>query len=256
MSNLVLNVGGGDPSVRAVNNGKITKVVINTTSTKKLSGVITANNIPSLEEITVKDSGITQFIGTANLKKISLADNNIPDFSAILPSISYFNSLTQFVLSGNNVTLGNIPSFINNTQLKILELNSNNLTGDIPVLSNNPLLQVANFSQNNLTGNIPDLDGCPDLKVADFSENNLTGIIPSITNNNILEYFAVSTQFSNNGNSFTGALPVVSSRRLRYFAITKHQLTGEVHDFHDTPLLEKYLHTFTPSLIIGSFTTI
>lgn len=197
--------------------GTITKVVIDTISTNKLGGVINANNIASIEEITVNSSGITQFTGGDNLKKIILTENNIPNFSAILPGISSFNSLTQFTLSGDNVTTGSVPSLDSNTQLEILDLNDNNLTGSVPAISSLPALKVADFSQNSFTGNIPLLSA-----------------------NHELETFAVSTEFSKNGNNLTGSLPILSSTKLRYFAITQHQLRGEVHDFHDTPLLENY----------------
>ena len=198
--------------------GTLTSVIIDSTSTKKLSGEINAQNISSLEEINVNNSSITKFTGGNNLKKIILTGNKIPSFSVgIKPEVSDFTSLTELTLSGDDVLTGSVPSLDSNTQLEILGLNDNNFSGSLPALSSLPALKVANFRGN-----------------------SFTGTIPLLSTNHELEDFAVSSQFSKGSNNITGFLPVLSSPKLKHFTISQHDLFGDIHDFHETPLLETY----------------
>jgi len=197
-------------------NGQLNKIVIDTSSTNKLSGEINASVFEDLEEIIVNNSGISSLSGGVNLRKISLGGNSISNFSSIHPGISSFTNLTELILSADDHLTGNVPSLSDNVVLRNLTLHGNSLDGILPTLSDNPSLSYVDFRDNSFSGEIPALSSNPELKEIYFNGNpELSGFLPELS----------------------------ACQKLRNINFIKLGLSGRFHDFEKTPNLETY-HAF------------
>ncbi|KAK1288646.1 putative receptor protein kinase TMK1 [Acorus calamus] len=98
----------------------------------------------------------------------------IPDFFALLPSLSSFN------LAFNSLT-GSLPLSLGSSNLKTLWLNNQNgvkLSGSIDVIRNATSLEQLWLQSNGFSGPIPDLTGMDSLWDLDLRDNQLTGPVP------------------------------------------------------------------------------
>lgn len=95
------------------------------------------------------------------------------------------SSLETFSLDGNKYVTGSIPSGINELMnLRVLDLDDNDLTGSIPPAlckSLHSSLQVLDLNDNNFTGAIPaELNMMKSLEFVQLQNNYLTGFIPQL----------------------------------------------------------------------------
>ncbi|PWA65335.1 leucine-rich repeat protein [Artemisia annua] len=110
------------------------------------------------------------------LRYISLYQVNI---GSVLPSYLNLSSIKSLDLSFTNLQ-GNLPDNIFHLKyLELLDLSENNLTGPLPSkLFTLPYLQTIRLNGNMFSGNVPfDSFSLPSLKVLRLSSNQLTGHI-------------------------------------------------------------------------------
>ena len=101
-------------------------------------------------------------------------------YGQILPELGSLTELRILDLSSNELN-GLIPPELGNmANLEVLRLRSNLLTGGIPLeLGNLESLEVLDLRDNELTGRIPlELGNLESLEVLDLRDNELTGRIP------------------------------------------------------------------------------
>ena len=113
--------------------------------------------------------------------------------------LTFFPNLQEFRSSFNNITA--ISGYAGNSNLRIFECFSNQLTGSIPSLSGLNNLQTFLCHTNQLTGPIPSLSGLTNLRDFQCFSNQLTGSIPSLSVLNNLQTFQCRT---NQLTSFAG----------------------------------------------------
>lgn len=125
-------------------------------------------------------SGWPEVFSLPCLRKLSL-DNN--GFNIPLPDFSGFTSLCELFLRDNGFTGRISTTLFNNPELKILNLNDNELSGSIPDnLKDENVLPSLNFlylNKNRLSGAIPILNNLSTYAVA---QNNFTfeDILPAL----------------------------------------------------------------------------
>ncbi|KAI3908096.1 hypothetical protein MKW92_049616 [Papaver armeniacum] len=118
-----------------------------------------------------------------SLRELRLHNNNITGF---IPScLTNLKNLTAFTVNGNSIEgTVSLISFINDLNLKVLDLSSNRLTVVIDRrfhLYSKFKLEVLNLQSCNLQGLFPTLFLCKlsNLMYLDLSHNHLTGVIPT-----------------------------------------------------------------------------
>ncbi len=91
-------------------------------------------------------------------------------------------NITTIVLDSNNL-VGTLPATINNlAQLRIFEVDDNQISGALPALTGLIQLERFNARNNLLTGSIPALTGLSALQSFIVSNNQLTGFLPPVPN--------------------------------------------------------------------------
>jgi Leucine-rich repeat (LRR) protein len=141
----------------------------------------------------------------------------------IPPSIGRLHYLRTIYLT-NNTLQGKIPNFSNCTNLKVLQLDSNNLVGKFPNLPTH--LRELHLYQNNLTGTIPSsLANITTLRKLVFVLNNLEGNIP----NDFAKLRKLQFLYGG-GNKLTGMFPhaVLNLSALSGLSLAFNSLSGEV----------------------------
>ncbi|KAM3733586.1 hypothetical protein ACB098_11G147600 [Castanea mollissima] len=275
------NLGGSIP----VSFGQLTKLKIFAVGSNRLSGTIPPLffNISSITNIDVavnqiqghlpSDIGITlpnletftissnQFIGSipisissaSNLYILNLAKNKL---TGKVPSLEKLNRVRLFSIAENQLGNGgaNDLSFLcslsNATNLRDLEINSNNFGGELPkcignistsltffYLNNNKIsgnipsvignlinLEDIEMWNNTFLGNIPSILGSlQKLQFLDLSQNNFIGNIPSSLGNltNLLELYL-------GDNNLQGSIPSSLSQcqNLITFHLPRNNLSG------------------------------
>ncbi|KAL8513667.1 hypothetical protein ACS0TY_012964 [Phlomoides rotata] len=122
---------------------------------------------------------ISEAFGVHEQLVISLSNNK---FSSLTPKWGKFEQLTS-VQMGHNRTTGVLPTELGDlTELRIMALDSNELTGGVP--NNLGKLLRLNLNNNRLRGGIPPTVGqLTRLHDLDLSGNKLSGNIPQILGN-------------------------------------------------------------------------
>uniref|UniRef100_A0A7N2LD90 non-specific serine/threonine protein kinase n=1 Tax=Quercus lobata TaxID=97700 RepID=A0A7N2LD90_QUELO len=230
------NLGGSIPD----SFGQLTKLKIFSLGSNRLSGTIPPLffNISSITKIDVgviqiqgylpSDIGITlpnletffisrnRFTGSipmsisnaSNLHMLNLASNK---FTGKVPSLEKLNRMRLFSISENQLGNGggNDLSFLcslsNATNLRDLEINTNNFGGKLPKCIGNisSTLTFLYLNNNKISGNIPNVIGnLINLEDIEMWNNAFSGNIPSILGNlQKLQYLDLSQ------NNFIGNIP-------------------------------------------------
>lgn len=199
----------------------------------------------------------------------------------ISPAIGALQSLKSLVIPSNFIH-GELPaSIVNCSDLRVLNVSSNNMTGELPNLSKLIKLEVLDISDNYFTGNIPTWVGSlTALSALGLGDNNfeeggipenignlknlnwlylrgcqLTGEIP----NSIFDLKELGT-LDLAGNKISGDFPVgiTSMRKLWKIELFGNQLTGVIPpEFAELNLLQEFdisanqMHGELPT-VIGS----
>ena len=214
--------------------------------------------LPNLETFTL---GNTQFIGSipvsisnaSNLFTLNLGGNKL---TGKVPSLEKLNKMRLFSITQNHLGNGGannlsfLCSLTNSTNLRDLEINTNNFGGKLPecignfsttltffYLNNNKILgkipnvigNLINLEDiemwnNKFSGNIPSIIGnLQKLQYLDLSQNNFFGNIPSSLGNltNLLELYLED-------NNLQGSIPSSLSqcRNLITFHLPNNNLSG------------------------------
>jgi Leucine-rich repeat (LRR) protein len=115
--------------------------------------------------------------------------NDICSFQSLIQIEIYNYSIQAFPQLNNCINLQilhltycninyELPSFTNLLELKIVELNNNNIIGNIPSsLAMLPNLEILNLVHNKITGNLPSAFYSSNLSVIDVRYNLLTGVV-------------------------------------------------------------------------------
>lgn len=160
--------------------------------------------------------------GTRRVIELNVPQKNYLN-GAVSDSIANLTELRYLDLSSNNLT-GKLPALNALSKLIVLDVKNNKLTGDIPVLPSS--LAYASLGQNNLSGNLPvQLKDLTKLVVLDLGLNDLTGEIPaewSVLMN--LKYFYLY------GNVLGGSIPAYTTTfaKMEALALDFNQLTGSI----------------------------
>jgi Leucine-rich repeat (LRR) protein len=133
--------------------------------------------------------------------------------SGSLPkALNSLTSLDTLNISGANVSNA-LPSLVNLTRLRVLDLHANNLAGDLSAIpfSNMTYLSIVNLASNSLTGAVPaSLMSLAYLQALDLHGNRLNGSVPTAFISSALTVLDVSS------NRLTGAWPAVWSWQSSY----------------------------------------
>ncbi|XP_042484699.1 receptor-like protein 15 isoform X1 [Macadamia integrifolia] len=183
--------------------------------------------------------------------------------------------LKALLLSNNNLNV--IPTFLNNqSNLRMVDLSSNNLSGTFPnwLLENNKMLGVLilrnnslsghsvhkaaysiDMSNNGINGLLQESIGriLPNIKYLDLSQNYFEGDVPSsIANMKRLQYLDLSN------NNFSGEIPVgmaTSCNNLLILKLSNNRLQGEILPpyFNWTQLIALHLdnNSFSGNILTG-----
>ncbi|KAI3958226.1 hypothetical protein MKW92_030152 [Papaver armeniacum] len=215
-------------------------------------------NLSQLRSLYLAGNAITGYIHSSisNLKFLSSLDLSKNNFQGSIPkSICEMFSLQELALSGNNIT-GFIPScltnlknltafrvdensiegtvslisFINDLDLKVLDLGSNKLTVVIDRrfhLYSKFKLEYLNLQSCNLKGLFPNFFICKlsNLMSLDLSDNHLTGVIPNCFSKLKFRTFHLSN------NKLHGRLPLPPQALYIYlssFDVSYNKITGEI----------------------------
>lgn len=130
-------------------------------------GLITMDQLKTIEELEVRDAGIESLEGLhflSELKKLDIRDNQITDLSPI----EGLTKLTEINLRGNNIS--DITPLENLKELRVLNARDN-LINDISVLSTLPYLEDVNLRNNQIT-NIDSLANHEYLTLRLYLEGN------------------------------------------------------------------------------------
>eukprot|EP00249_Psilotum_nudum_P006790 c20061_g1_i1 orf=227-3850(-) len=199
------------------------------------------------------------FGSCSHLQTLNLANN---DLSGTLPIdvLSPLQSLENLLLSFNSFTggvplgmIGAVPIGISNcTNLKVLDLSSNQLNGKIPPEICPPAFPLTElyFTNNHISGEVPPaLANCSHLEVLDLSFNHLSGAIPAelclLTDlETLFMWFngltgQVPSQFGSmpnlknlvlNNNFLSGRIPMelMNCTSLEWLSLSSNKLTGRI----------------------------
>ncbi|KAM3733583.1 hypothetical protein ACB098_11G147300 [Castanea mollissima] len=227
------NLGGSIP----VSFGQLTKLKIFAVGSNRLSGTIPPLffNISSITKI---DVAVNQIQGhlPSDIEKLnrvrlfSIAENQLGNGGAndlsFLCSLSNATNLRDLEINTNNFG-GELPKCIGNisTNLTFFYLNNNKISGNIPnVIGNLINLEDIEMWNNTFLGNIPSILGSlQKLQFLDLSQNNFNGNIPSSLGNltNLLELYL-------GDNNLQGSIPSSLSQcqNLITFHLPRNNLSG------------------------------
>ncbi|XP_050282999.1 probable LRR receptor-like serine/threonine-protein kinase At3g47570 [Quercus robur] len=171
--------------------------------------------VPSLEKLN-------------RVRLISIAENQLGNGGAndlsFLCSLSNATNLRDLEINTNNFG-GELPTCIGNisTSLTFFYLNNNKISGNIPsVIGNLINLEDIEMWNNKFSGNIPSILGnLQKLQFLDLSQNNFIGSIPSSLGNltNLLELYL-------GDNNLQGGIPSSFSFSLNNLDLSGNQFTG------------------------------
>ncbi|MGK0366848.1 MAG: hypothetical protein ACI85O_003926, partial [Saprospiraceae bacterium] len=190
------------------------------------------SGLPKLEQLNLNANDFNgtfpDFVANPELQIVTMDTNaisgSVPDFSNSpnLKTVScYFCELS-----------GNLPSFPDNQQLENIYLGRNAIEGGIPDFDL-PQLRILNLNLNELTGDLFDFMGMPLLEELIIGNNELTGAIPDYQNTPLLRTLELA------GNEVTGEVPDFSGMpALRNLQIGFNPLQGEIPDFSNLPNLK------------------
>ena len=136
--------------------------------------------------------------------------------------ISAFPNLTGFTCVDNGITL--ISGYENNSNLKLLNINTNNLNGPLLPFTNNTSLVNFQCFKNNITGSIPNLNNSNNWRVLSFYENKLSGTLPTSLSNQtqLIEFYS-------HLNFISGTVPNIDNlTQLRRFIVASNQLSESI----------------------------
>ncbi|KAM6555087.1 hypothetical protein CsatB_015849 [Cannabis sativa] len=141
----------------------------------------------SQEGDVIVDLSSNQFQGSippsllVNATRLYLSNNKFTDFSSSLCGANEWDKSTALIDISNNNLFGNIPDCWENfKQLGVLNLGYNKLSGKIPSFINVTSIKTLQLRHNNFSGNFPSsLKYCTSLEVLDLGRNTLKGPIPS-----------------------------------------------------------------------------
>ncbi|KAI3897732.1 hypothetical protein MKW92_043859 [Papaver armeniacum] len=164
-----------------------------------------------------------------SLQELDLRNNTITGF---IPScLTNLKNLTVFTVDGNSIEgTVSLISFINDLDLKVLDLGSNRLTVVIDRhfhLYSKFKLEFLNLQSCNLEGLFPTFFMCKlsNLRFLDLSHNHLTGVIPTCFSKLNLITFDLSN------NKLHGRLPLPPQALytyLSFFDVSYNKITGEI----------------------------
>jgi len=172
---------------------------------------------------------VSNFPNSPDLNIVSCYFCNL---SGNLPPFSNTPQLQNIYL-GRNAIEGEIPDF-NLPQLRILNLNQNELIGDLFDFTGTPVLEELIIGSNQLTGNIPDYQNLPVLRTLEIAGNEITGEIPDFSGMLTLRNLQIGF------NPLEGEIPNFSNLpELKLLDISRANMTGILPDFSASPNLEK-----------------
>jgi len=188
---------------------------------------------PNLEIVTMDANSVSgsvpNFPNSPNLRTLSCYFCNL---SGTLPAFPN-NQELQNIYLGRNAIEGDIPDF-DLPQLRILNLNQNELTGDLFDFTGLPLLEELIIGSNNLTGTIPDYQNMPLLRTLEIVGNEIISEIPDFTGMPDLRNLQVGF------NPLEGEIPDFSNLpNLKLLDVSRANMTGNLPDFAASPNLEK-----------------
>ncbi|KAK2642499.1 hypothetical protein Ddye_024262 [Dipteronia dyeriana] len=211
---------------------------------------------PSTQELTF----LSSLTNCQHLKRLVLSNNpmdgtlptSIGNLSGIQTFLARNCKIKGNIPQGYNKFFGSVPSCLGDiTSLRVLYLNSNNLTSTIPSSFWNlkDILDL-NLSNNSLIGKLPlDIGNLRAVTYIDLAWNELSGEIPnSIGNLQTLIIFSIAhnklkgripESFGNlislellelSSNNISGAIPksLEKLRYLKYFNVSFNRLDGEI----------------------------
>lgn len=222
----------------------------------KLHGTI-PSEIRGLKELLELDLGHNHLHGSippaigelTNLTYIDLKRNNI---TGVLPeSLGYLESLREINVEGNRIRgtipfslhgmtdmlylvlsknrlQGSIPPFNNFTKLKLLDLDSNDLTGTVPFDSLSLLEKLEEFraEHNHLTGSIaPSIADFASIQAVTLKDNRIGGSLPDgFTSHETLVELDLSE------NALHGTLPpsIGVLTELKHLKLHTNDITGSI----------------------------
>ncbi|MGB0862049.1 MAG: leucine-rich repeat domain-containing protein, partial [Saprospiraceae bacterium] len=201
-----------------------------------LTGTMPDINLPSLEEIFIRDNNafagnpFPNFTKTPLLEVYSIIDNgfsgNLPNLqlgelilleldledARTIPDFTGLPNLQELRILNGKVS--NLPDFTNTPNLEHLILRFNEIQGSVPDFTNLPQLKVLNLRNNKITGSLPDFsDNTPNLITIRIQKNQLTfeDLESSfVANNGLISSFSRSPQASV-GNNATASVDLGSN---------------------------------------------
>ncbi len=202
----------------------------------RLSGTIpNLSRLSNLERLWLSGSdmnlsgGIPTWLNSmSRLEELNLWGNNLGDNGTrSIPNLSGMSSLRLLKLQSNNLT-GTIPTWFGNlTNLSGLYLHDNNLSGTIPSqLGRLTRLVRLWLDRNDLTGTIPaELGNMSSLRTLNLRDNQLTGSIPSALGN-----LSRLQQLRLHNNQLTGDIPssLGNLSELLQLAASNNSLSGTI----------------------------
>ncbi|KAK6774251.1 hypothetical protein RDI58_029490 [Solanum bulbocastanum] len=192
-------------------------------------------NLGNLSRLQFLDLSGCYSLRVNNLKWIQpLSSMKILDLSGVdmrsaenwLHDINMLGSLSVLRLSACQLTTFPelLPTFVNFTSLRILDLSFNYFNTRIPswLLNTCYNLVYLNLSRSQLNGSLPNAFGnMSSLRVVDLSENSLRGnLTHSFEKMSSVSFLDLSR------NSFTGYLPPTLPSKLKYLDISDNQMEG------------------------------
>ena len=181
----------------------------------------------------------------------SITVSNRPTkITGTLRGIEKFASAASLDVSRNELS-GEVPDLTDNTKLKTLNFNGNQLTGDVGDLKiGSTVLELLYLHNNRLTGDVSTikLDHLVGLKQVFFAGNRLTGVLGDldVSANVLLENFEM------NNNRLVGGIPDFSANtKLKYLLVYENCLTGDITNLDLSQNTELVSIRFDNNKLIG-----
>ncbi|KAK3444859.1 hypothetical protein EUGRSUZ_A00696, partial [Eucalyptus grandis] len=224
-------------------NGSLQTLILSDTNiSRKLPDSI--GNLRNLSRIELVNCGFHGNIPSSftKLSRLSYLDFSSNNFTGPIPSLSKSKSLTQIILSFNNL-IGQIDStqWESLLSLLVLDLQFNLLEGNIPSsLFTHPSIEELSLSNNQFSGQFEESFDAPShmLDTLDLSHNNIGGELPTF----IWELRELSFLYLSS-NNFSGSFHINVIQQLRYlleldlsynhFSIDTTNTTSQASSFPD-----------------------
>ncbi len=233
-------------------------------SNNEITSIDTAGNATNLKQLYLDGNQLTDFGGILymkNLDYLNLYNNELSDgievladsvpgidtlilgFNRIVGSIdqaaAQWTNIKYLDISTNNIS-GDVSSLFELKDLKVLIANDNNLHGTLDSLYKLDSLQYLNLAGDSISGNLPAnaMTSLQDLEVLLLNNNLITGTIPKETGN-----MSKLKQINLSQNNLQGPIPdeLWSLPDLEYVNLSNNGLQGQLNDSIGNAQNLKYL---------------